>query len=77
MSHVFSTLSVLSLCALLSVTCAQAQQVPKAIAVEEDERPVPKAIPVEPKPATPPTNKPKGPDEDLFDYASMIYDVGS
>ncbi len=76
MSHVFSTLSVLSLCALLSVTCAQAQQVPKAIAVEEDERPVPKAIPVEPKPATPPTNKPKGPDEDLFDYASMIYDRG-
>jgi TolA-binding protein len=76
MSHVFSTLSVLSLCALLSVTYAQAQQVPKAIAVEEDERPVPKAIPVEPKPATPPTNKPKGPDEDLFDYASMIYDRG-
>ena len=76
MSHVFSTLSVLSLCALLSVTCAQAQQVPKAIAVEEDERPVPKAIPVEPKPATPPTNKQKGPDEDLFDYASMIYDRG-
>ncbi|MEQ1750763.1 MAG: tetratricopeptide repeat protein, partial [Prosthecobacter sp.] len=76
MSHVSRILSVLALSTWLSVTCAQAQQVPKAIAVEEDERPVPKAIPVEPKPVTPATNKPKGPDEDLFDYASMIYDRG-
>ncbi|MEN3943876.1 tetratricopeptide repeat protein [Prosthecobacter sp. SYSU 5D2] len=56
------------------------QEVPRAIPVEEDEqRPVPKAIPVDPtvlpaQPATPP--KPKSPDQDLFDYATMIYERG-
>ena len=69
----------------------QVQPVPKAVPLEEDAVPAPKAIPVETnkavpaeskavpvesKPATPETNRPKGPDEDLFDYASMIYDRG-
>jgi TolA-binding protein len=54
-----------------------AQNAPQAIPVEDDERPVPKAIPVgggENPPALP--ARPKGPDEDLFDYASLAYDRG-
>jgi tetratricopeptide (TPR) repeat protein len=62
---------------ILSLLCTSlsAQSVPKAVPLEEDERPVPKAIPVAPnetrmaEPA-----RPRGPDEDLFDYASMSYD---
>lgn len=54
------------------------QSVPKAVPIDED-RPVPKAVPVDPNdartmqpPAAPaPT---KGPDDDLFDYASLAYD---
>jgi len=77
--------ALLSLAATLS---APGQSVPKAVPVEEDERPVPKAVPVTPDqvrpgqgpgPATPqppPTNpaRPSGPDEDLYDYASLAYD---
>jgi TolA-binding protein len=53
----------------------QPKSVPKAVPV--DEAPVPKAIPVSPQAAGQPKadpNKPKGPDEDLFEYASMVYD---
>ena len=60
-----------TLCPLLS---ASAQSVPKAVPIEED-APVPKAIPVGPnetRPAQP--ARPSGPDEDLFDYASLAYD---
>lgn len=77
MSQLSRTLSVLTLCSFLTALCAQAQQVPKAVPVEDDTRPVPKAIPVEPTtPAAPMANKPKGPDEDLYDYASMVYERG-
>lgn len=70
------TLRLIALGSLLSAFTLSAQQVPKAVPLEEDERPVPKAVPVDPttRPALP--AKPKGPDEDLFDYASMVYDRG-
>lgn len=66
--------SLLSLFCVVTLT-ASGQQVPKAVPLEDD---VPRAIPVQPgttmvAPAPVPA-KPKGPDEDLFDYASMIYD---
>ncbi|MCA1964703.1 MAG: tetratricopeptide repeat protein, partial [Prosthecobacter sp.] len=58
------------------------QGVPKAVPVDDDP-PVPKAVPVSPDearravPATPvPPPRPKGPDEDLFDYASLAYERG-
>lgn len=54
-----------------------AQSAPRAIPVEDDERPVPRAIPVGPgetRPAQP--ARPRGPDEDLFDYATLAYDRG-
>ncbi len=59
--------------------CSFAQQAPRAVPVEDDEAPVPKAIPVAPSPRAQvveeaPANKPKGPDEDLYDYALMVYD---
>jgi TolA-binding protein len=56
------------------------QDIPRAIPIEEtEEKPIPKAIPVDPtvmpaQPAQPP--KPKSPDQDLFDYATMIYERG-
>ncbi|HYF37357.1 MAG TPA: tetratricopeptide repeat protein, partial [Prosthecobacter sp.] len=52
------------------------QQVPRAVPLDDD-APVPKAIPVSPQPSQPKApapNKPKGPDEDLFEYGSMVYD---
>jgi tetratricopeptide (TPR) repeat protein len=54
-----------------------AQNAPRAVPVEDDERPVPKAIPVGPgetRPAQP--ARPRGPEEDLFDYATLAYDRG-
>lgn len=70
---------LLCFCLLSTASAVLGQGVPRAIPVEEDERPIPKAIPVDPtvrpaQPAAPP--KPKTPDQDLFDYASMIYDRG-
>jgi len=54
-----------------------AQQVPRAVPIEEDELPVPKAVPVDPSRRPGPASaKPKGPDEDLFDYASLVYERG-
>lgn len=63
----------LLLLALLGSGSLHAQQVPRAIPVEDDAPPVPRAVPVEPAPAP---ARPKSPDQDLFDYASMIYDRG-
>lgn len=68
------TLSALLLVSVFPASLS-AQSVSKAVPLEEDERPVPKAIPVGPnetRPAQP--ARPKGPDEDLFEYASMSYD---
>lgn len=68
-----------ALLAAASVLNAQpAKPPPRAVPVEE-EPPVPKAVPIQPgtvnPPAKPPEeNKPTGPDEDLFDYATMIYE---
>lgn len=59
----------------LLVSLAIAQQVPRAVPVDE---PAPvKAVPVDPvppkaKPVVDP-NRPAGPDEDLFDYATLCY----
>lgn len=74
---------------LSAATALLGQAVPRAIPVEEDEqKPIPRAIPVNPNevpgqqptpaPQQPPapTPKPKSPDQDLFDYATMIYDRG-
>lgn len=78
---------------LLGAVAAFGQGVPRAIPVEEDEvqKPIPRAIPVDPstmpaqpgqpaapaQPAQPPAPpKPKSPDQDLIDYANMIYDRG-
>lgn len=73
----FSRLLHLLALSLFSAHVSTAQQAPRAVAVEEEERPVPRAVPVEPsRPAAPASNKPKGPDEDLFDYASLIYERG-
>lgn len=59
----------------LLATLATAQKVPRAVPVEE-RAPV-KAVPVDPivpkaQPVTDP-NRPSGPDEDLFDYATLCY----
>ena len=70
----FRAAGVLPLCFLWLTVSALSQQVPKAVPLDEDD--VPRAIPVQPGStmAAPAAAKPKGPDEDLFDYASMIYD---
>lgn len=69
--------SILAVC-LAITSAATAQQAPRAVPVQD---PAPRAIPVEAD-ATQPApraqvvadpNKPKGPDEDLFDYASLAY----
>ncbi|TDU69356.1 tetratricopeptide repeat protein [Prosthecobacter fusiformis] len=71
---------LLLLIPLLSATVVLGQAVPRAIPVEEEEqKPIPRAIPVDPttrpaQPAAPP--QPKSPDQDLFDYASMVYERG-
>jgi len=62
---------LLLLAALTAVTL-QAQQAPRAVPVEDEEKPIPKAIPV--GPAATASTKPKGPDEDLFDYATLTYE---
>ncbi|MBX7207436.1 MAG: tetratricopeptide repeat protein [Verrucomicrobiaceae bacterium] len=67
---------------------ARAQPAKRALPVEDDSPPVPKATPF--SPGTPPkaaivgepggakkpadSGKPKGPDDDLYDYASMLYE---
>ncbi len=70
-------LRILAVLTALACHGARGQQVPRAIPVEEGERPIPKAIPVGPPPSTPssPARR-KGPDTDLFDYATMIYERG-
>lgn len=63
----------------LVVSFSMAQQVPRAVPVDETPNPVPRAVPVESgdlqirrvTPADP--NRPKGPDEDLYDYAILAY----
>lgn len=76
-------LSRLLLLPLFSASVVLGQAVPRAIPVEEEEiqKPIPKAIPVDPTamppsaaPVAPP--RPKAPDQDLFEYATMIYDRG-
>ncbi len=62
---------------LFSLTTAQAQQAPPKALPVEDDAPIPKAIPVRP-PTTPPSApaapRTKGPEDDLFDFASLAYD---
>ncbi|SKB02285.1 Tetratricopeptide repeat-containing protein [Prosthecobacter debontii] len=60
------------------VTSAIGQAVPRAVPVEDEEvqKPIPRAIPVNPNEVPPAPPKPKGPDQDLFDYASMVYERG-
>lgn len=70
------TLRLLAVLLASAFTGAHGQQVPRAIPVEDEERPVPKAIPVGPPPAAPAAARRKGPDTDLFDYATMIYERG-
>lgn len=73
MSHRRDTLLLAA--ALLAASHLAAQEVPRAIPVEDEQRPIPKAIPVGPPPTAAPA-RPKGPDRDLFDYATMIYERG-
>jgi TolA-binding protein len=72
MKHVVRPL-FLSLLVLLSSTVLFAQSAPPRAVPVDDDKPVPKAIPVNPPPAPAP-KKSNGPDDDLFDYASMVYD---
>jgi TolA-binding protein len=81
---------ILILCLALNPSWhAAAQATRRAVPVEDAAPGVPRAVPfqpgpaprativTEPAPATPKTadpNKPTGPDEDLFDYASLLYD---
>jgi len=70
-------LPLLLLLSLISSTVVFGQAVPRAIPVEEEvQKPIPRAIPVDPSevPAAPP--KARTPDQDLFDYASMVYERG-
>ena len=70
---------ILALCFAVA-GAATAQQAPRAVPVDEPV-PAPRAIPVEPGAEhVPPRaqavtdgDKPKGPDEDLFDYATLAY----
>jgi TolA-binding protein len=66
--------ALLCLTALSPITGVMGQSVPRAVPIDED-KPVPKAVPVDPTEMRPqqPT-APKGPDEDLFEYASLAYD---
>lgn len=72
--------SLILVVCLAFASAATAQQAPRAVPVE-DSAPAPRAIPVEPGAAQPPPraevvsdpNKPKGPDEDLFDYATLAF----
>lgn len=75
----------LTACGFFSViSLVRSQQAPRAVPVpESEESSVPRAVPVQPggaapraavvedRPAPP---KPTGPDEDLFDYASLLYE---
>ncbi len=76
----FTTLLSLSVLTLLPLA-APGQGVPKAVPLDDAEPSVPRAVPVAPEearravPAEPmAAPKPKGPDEDLFDYATLAYD---
>ncbi len=64
--------------ALFAAPPTWAQQIPRAVPV--DEKPVPRAVPVGPEGAAPPRAQPvvedtapKGPDQDLFDYAMLAF----
>lgn len=83
---------VLLVVSLLGSDWAGAQQAPRGVPVEDDERvPVPRAVPFQPggappkatvvadpamesKPGGTSAPRPSGPDEDLFDYATMVYE---
>lgn len=63
---------------LLSASVVLGQSIPRAVPVEEEvQKPIPRAIPVDPSelPVKQPP-RPKSPDQDLFDYASMVYERG-
>lgn len=66
---------LLSLLVVHSMAASVYSAPPRAVPVE-DEKPIPKAIPVNPQSLNESTKpaKPKSPDDDLFDYASMVYD---
>lgn len=82
--HVFlMRLALPALLCLAATLSVPGQSVPKAVPVEEDDdRPVPKAVPVTPdqvrpglpQPPAQTPGRPTGPDEDLYDYASLAYD---
>ncbi len=62
---------------LITVTTLHAQVPPRAVPVEDGP---PRAVPVEPAPPAAPraqvvedASKPKGPDDDLFDYANLAF----
>lgn len=67
--------------AMFGPAAGQAQQSRRAVPVEDDSPPVPRAVPVQPnlnaqprQPAASQAPRPAGPDEDLYEYASMIYE---
>jgi tetratricopeptide (TPR) repeat protein len=60
--------------AVVASTSVLAQQTPPRAIPVEDEPPIPKAIPVSPPPAAPAVPRTKGPDDDLFDFASLAYE---
>lgn len=79
--HIGRAIAVL----LVSACCALNAQQParRAVPVEDDSPPVPKATPVSPGGApkaapvadpAPVAGTPKSPDDDLYDYASMLYE---
>ena len=74
----------LSLVGVCTVGAQQPGQVPRALPVEDapPRMEVPRAVPVSPDTRTPPRaavveeNRPKGPDEDLFSYGTLLYERG-
>ncbi|MFO1483500.1 MAG: tetratricopeptide repeat protein [Verrucomicrobiaceae bacterium] len=71
---------------VFAVLPAMAQKAPKRALPVEDDAPVPKALPVRPPPKAQPVlddpkdrpapPKTKGPDDDMFDFATLAYDRG-
>ena len=77
-------MALVAMAAMTGEIHIRAQNAPRAVPVEDD---APKAVPFQrgkpprativtepdaPKPPDP--NRPKGPDEDLYDYASLLYE---
>ena len=60
--------------AVAAATTVFAQQTPPRAIPVEDEAPIPKAIPVGPIPSAPAAPRTKGPEDDLFDFASLAYE---